>query len=200
VKLLRVLQHREVIPVGATEAIPIDTRLIAATNRNLDEEIARGNFRSDLFYRLNVIAIDIPPLRQRREDIPILAEAFLQDIARVRGESPKKLNDESAEQLQAYAWPGNVRELENAIERAVILATGGTITPASLPDRVRERKSEAIMAVRDVANPSLDAIERAYISWVLNSEGGNKQRAAEKLGIDPSTLHRKLARFDAQLA
>lgn len=88
-KLLRVLQHREVIPVGATEPIPIDTRLIAATNRNLDEEIARGNVRSDLFYRLNVIAIDIPPLRQRREDIPVLAEAFLQDIARVRGESSK---------------------------------------------------------------------------------------------------------------
>ncbi|MBA3404071.1 MAG: sigma-54-dependent Fis family transcriptional regulator [Gemmatimonadaceae bacterium] len=200
VKLLRVLQHREVIPVGATEPIPIDTRLIAATNRNLDEEIARGNFRSDLFYRLNVIAIEIPPLRQRREDIPILAEVFLHDIAKVRGDTPKKLNDEAAAQLQAYAWPGNVRELENAIERAVILATGATITPSSLPERVRERKPEAIMAVRDVANPSLDAIERAYISWVLNSEGGNKLRAAEKLGIDPSTLHRKLAKFDAQVA
>lgn len=200
VKLLRVLQHREVIPVGATEPIAIDTRLIAATNRNLDEEIARGNFRSDLFYRLNVIAIEVPPLRNRREDIPILAESFLQSIAQVRGESPKKLNDEAAEQMRAYAWPGNVRELENAIERAVILSTGGTITSSSLPDRVRERKQDAIMAVRDVANPSLDAIERAYITWVLNSEGGNKLRAAEKLGIDPSTLHRKLAKFDAQVA
>ena len=200
VKLLRVLQHREVIPVGATEPIAIDTRLIAATNRNLDEEIARGNFRSDLFYRLNVIAIEIPPLRRRREDIPILATVFLEDIARLRGEAPKKLSDEATEQMQAYAWPGNVRELENAIERAVILATSATITPASLPDRVRERKSEAIMSVRSVANPSLDAIERAYISWVLNSEGGNKLRAAEKLGIDPSTLHRKLAKFEASAA
>ncbi len=200
VKLLRVLQHREVIPVGATEPIAIDTRLIAATNRNLDEEIARGNFRSDLFYRLNVIAIEIPPLRRRREDIPILATVFLENIARLRGEAPKKLSDEATEQMQAYAWPGNVRELENAIERAVILATSATITPASLPDRVRERKSEAIMSVRSVANPSLDAIERAYISWVLNSEGGNKLRAAEKLGIDPSTLHRKLAKFEASAA
>ena len=200
VKLLRVLQHREVIPVGATEPIAIDTRLIAATNRNLDEEIARGNFRSDLFYRLNVIAIEIPPLRRRREDVPILATVFLENIARLRGEAPKKLSDEATEQMQAYAWPGNVRELENAIERAVILATSATITPASLPDRVRERKSEAIMSVRSVANPSLDAIERAYISWVLNSEGGNKLRAAEKLGIDPSTLHRKLAKFEASAA
>ena len=196
VKLLRVLQHREVIPVGATEPIAIDTRLIAATNRNLEEEIARGNFRSDLFYRLNVIAIEIPPLRERREDIPLLAESFLAEIALKRDEPKKKLSPEAAEQLQEYAWPGNVRELENAIERAVILAKNGTIHMATLPERIRERRTEALVSDRAVTNPSLETIERAYIMWVLGSEGGNKSRAAEVLGIDPSTLHRKLSRFE----
>ena len=198
VKLLRVLQYREVIPVGATEPIPIDTRLIAATNRDLDQEIARGNFRSDLFYRLNVIAIEIPPLRHRREDIPVLAESFLAQIALTRGEEPKSLTPEAAEQLQSYSWPGNVRELENAIERAVILASNGVITPALLPDRIRQRKSEPLVSERVAVNPSLDAIERAYIMWVLGSEGGNKSKAAETLGIDPSTLYRKLTRFGVE--
>lgn len=196
VKLLRVLQHREVIPVGATEPIPIDTRLVAATNRNLDQEIARGNFRSDLFYRLNVIAIEIPPLRERRDDIPVLAESFLEEIAKKRGEAQKKLSPEAATRLQEYSWPGNVRELENAIERAVILASNGTIHPAALPDKVRERKSEPLVSERAAANPSLEAIERAYIMWVLGAEGGNKSRAADVLGIDASTLHRKLSRFE----
>jgi two-component system response regulator HydG len=200
VKLLRVLQHREVIPVGATEPLPIDTRLVAATNRKLDDEISRGNFRSDLYYRLNVISIEIPPLRERRDDIPVLAESFLTEIAKKRGEEVKKLSPEAAVQLQEYSWPGNVRELENAIERAVILASGGTIQPAALPDKVRERKSEPLMAERVTPNPPLDAIERAYIMWVLGSEGGNKSRAAEVLGIDPSTLYRKLSRFGLDAA
>ena len=198
VKLLRVLQHREVIPVGATEPIPIDTRLIAATNRDLDLEIARGNFRSDLFYRLNVISLEMPPLRQRREDIPILAESFLQQIAVARDEEPKTLSPEAAAQLQSYNWPGNVRELENAVERAVILASNGIITPSSLPDRIREPKTEPLVAERAATNPSLETIERAYIMWVLGSEGGNKSRAAETLGIDPSTLYRKLTRFGVE--
>jgi DNA-binding NtrC family response regulator len=196
VKLLRVLQHREVIPVGATEPIPIDTRLIAATNRNLDDEIARGNFRSDLYYRLNVISIEIPPLRERRDDIPLLAESFLEDIAKKRGEAKKKLSAEAATQLQEYSWPGNVRELENAIERAVILASNGTIVPGALPDKIRQRKSEPLISSRPAPNPSLEAIERAYIMWVLGAEGGNKSRAADVLGIDTSTLHRKLSRFE----
>ena len=196
IKLLRVLQHREVIPVGATEPIPINTRLIAATNRNLEDEIARGNFRSDLYYRLNVIAIDLPPLRDRRDDITVLADSFLEEIAKNRNETPKKLSPEAAAQLQEYSWPGNVRELENAIERAVILATNGTIHPAALPDKIRQRKSETLVSERTIPNPSLEAIERAYIMWVLGAEGGNKSRAADVLGIDASTLHRKLSRFE----
>ena len=196
VKLLRVLQHREVIPVGATEPIPINTRLVAATNRNLDDEIARGNFRSDLFYRLNVISIEIPPLRERREDIPLLAESFLEEISKKRNEPRKELSAEAATQLQEYSWPGNVRELENAIERAVILASNGTIHAAALPDKIRQRKSESLVSERAARNPSLEAIERAYIMWVLGTEGGNKTRAADVLGIDASTLHRKLSRFE----
>ncbi len=200
VKLLRVLQHREVIPVGATEPIAIDTRVIAATNRKLDEEIARGHFRSDLFYRLNVISIELPPLRERREDISILADAFLQQIARARSEEPKKLTPEAIEELQQYSWPGNVRELENALERAAILATTGFIAPSALPDRVRERRSEPLVTTHAAPNPPLEIIERAYIMWVLGSEGGNRSRAAEILGIDPSTLYRKLSKFGVEAA
>jgi DNA-binding NtrC family response regulator len=124
VKLLRVLQQREVIPVGGTESQPIDVRMIAATNRDLEDEIKRGSFRSDLFYRLNVIAIHLPPLRDRRDDIPVLAAKFLSRDATVRSTPPMRLSDEALDAMQAYDWPGNVRELENAMERAVILATG----------------------------------------------------------------------------
>jgi two-component system response regulator HydG len=197
VKLLRVLQHREVIPVGATEPQPIDTRIIAATNRDLEEEIRRGSFRRDLFYRLNVIAIHLPPLRERREDIPLLCDAFLQRAAAQRGDgtAPKALSPEAAEALRVYGWPGNVRELENALERAVILTPGPVIHVAALPERITERRSEPLVAERIAANPTLETIERAYIHWVLQGEQGNKTRAAEVLGIDPSTLHRKLARY-----
>jgi two-component system response regulator HydG len=195
VKLLRVLQHREVIPVGATEAIPINTRLIAATNRDLEEEIKRGAFRTDLFYRLNVIAIHLPPLRQRREDIPVLAELFLRRTAESNGERQKSLDPDVVEVLHSYAWPGNVRELENALERAALLTKGDVIGIPSLPERIVERRSEPLAGDRQAANPTLEVIERAYITWVLQQEGGNKTRASEALGIDPSTLYRKLARY-----
>ena len=195
VKLLRVLQQREIIPVGGTEAIPIDARLVAATNRDLEEEIRRGAFRSDLFYRLNVIAIHLPPLRERREDIPLLAEAFLARSAEGRGAEPKVLSADALAALQAYDWPGNVRELENALERAVILTSGPTIEVSALPARLGERRAEPLVGPRELSNPTLETIERAYIAWVLRNEGGPKTRAAEVLGIDPSTLHRKLARY-----
>ncbi|MGH7720533.1 MAG: sigma-54-dependent transcriptional regulator [Gemmatimonadaceae bacterium] len=195
VKLLRVLQQREVIPVGATEAQSTDTRVIAATNRDLEEEMKRSSFRSDLFYRLNVFALHLPPLRQRREDIPLLAASFLQRAGELRGEEPKRLSDDALGVMQAYQWPGNVRELENAIERAVILTEGDVVELDTLPERITERKAEPLVSDRVVNNPSLETIERAYIMWVLQSEGGNKSRAAEVLGIDPSTLYRKLSRY-----
>ena len=198
VKLLRVLQHREVIPVGSTESQPVDTRVLAATNRDLDEEIKRGTFRSDLFYRLNVIALHLPPLRQRRDDIPLLAETFLQRTSVARGQEQKRLTEEALAALSEYQWPGNVRELENALERAVILTPGGTIGTDALPARVLERKTEPLVADRTAPNPTLDTIERAYILWVLENEGGNKTRAADVLGIDPSTLYRKLARYGVE--
>jgi two-component system response regulator HydG len=198
VKLLRVLQHREVIPVGATEPQPIDTRLLAATNRDLEEEIRRGIFRRDLYYRLNVIAIHLPPLRERPDDIPLLAGAFLDRSATMRGETPKRLSSTAQDAMMHYQWPGNVRELENALERAVILTSGEVIELDSLPDRITTPDPVKLVDERPIRNPTLEAIERAYIMWVLQSEAGNKTRAAETLGIDPSTLHRKLSRFGAE--
>jgi two-component system response regulator HydG len=197
VKLLRVLQEREALPVGGTEPIPVDVRLIAATNRDLDEEMRRGTFRSDLYYRLNVIALHLPPLRERREEIPLLAEAFLERIAEERGETPKRLSEDALDAILAYDWPGNVRELENALEHAVVLSRGNDIARSALPERITRRKAEPLVADRAPQNPTLEVIERAYILWVLQAEGGNKSRAAEVLGIDPSTLYRKLARYDA---
>jgi DNA-binding NtrC family response regulator len=195
VKLLRVLQQREVIPVGATEAVSVDTRVLAATNRDLEEEIKRGSFRPDLFYRLNVIAVHLPPLRHRQDDIPLLAESFLARSAMLRKEEVKTLRDDALDVLMAYSWPGNVRELENALERAVILSPGRVIDPDGLPERVTARRAEALVSERTPLSPTLEAIERAYIGWVLQNEGGNKSRAADMLGIDPSTLYRKLARY-----
>jgi DNA-binding NtrC family response regulator len=196
VKLLRVLQEREVIPVGGTEAVQVDVRLIAATNRDLEEEIRSGRFRSDLYYRLNVIALHLPPLRSRRDDIPLLAEAFLRRMAAERGETPKTIGSDALDAIMAYDWPGNVRELENALERAATLTKGTEIGLTALPARVTERRAEPLVAERVHANPALEVIEQAYIMWVLQAEAGNKTRAAEVLGIDPSTLYRKLSRYE----
>jgi two-component system response regulator HydG len=199
VKLLRVLQEREAIPVGATEAIPVDVRIIAATNRDLEEEIRRGNFRSDLFYRLNVIALNLPPLRERRDDLLLLLEAFLQTMAQESGTEPKALASDALDAVMVYEWPGNVRELENALEHAVVLSRGNLIEGGSLPERITKRRKEPLVAERSYRNPTLEVIERAYIMWVLQAEGGNKTRAAEVLGIDPSTLYRKLSRYEEQV-
>ncbi len=198
VKLLRVLQEREVIPVGATEAIPVDVRIVAATNRDLEEEMRRGTFRSDLFYRLNVIALHLPPLRERRDDLLLLIEQFLQALAQQGGGEPKALSQEALDAVMVYEWPGNVRELENALEHAVVLCRGELVEPAHLPERITKRRKEPLVAERSYKNPTLEIIERAYIMYVLQAEGGNKTRAAEVLGIDPSTLYRKLARYEEQ--
>ena len=197
VKLLRALQEREVIPVGATEVVPIDVRVIAATNRDLEEEIRRGRFRSDLYYRLNVIALHLPPLRDRREDIPLLVQNFFEQQPANGGDRAlEPCSPETLEVLGEYDWPGNVRELENALERAAIMTKNGVIEPAHLPERVKEAPALPLVHDQPPANPSMEVIERAYIQWVLNAEAGNKTRAAEVLGIDPSTLYRKLNRYD----
>jgi two-component system response regulator HydG len=195
VKLLRVLQQREVIPVGATDAMPIDVRLIAATNRDLEEAMRRATFRQDLYYRLNVIALHLPPLRDRQDDIPLLVEAFMTRLASTRGGGEKTISDSAKDVIASYQWPGNVRELENALERAWIMTPGNRIEVEALPDRVTVPTPSRLLDERSAPNPTLEAVERAYILWVLNAENGNKTRAAESLGIDPSTLHRKLSRF-----
>ncbi len=193
VKLLRALQEREVIPVGSSEAVPVDVRIVAATNRDLEEEISRGSFRSDLYYRLNVIQLRLPPLRERREDIPLLAQHFLQRSS--DEERSFTLSDAAHRTLSEYDWPGNVRELENALERAVVVSKGDVIEAGALPDRVREAPRPRLASVELPPNPTMEVVERAYILWVLESEGGNKTKAAEVLGIDPSTLYRKLNRY-----
>jgi DNA-binding NtrC family response regulator len=200
IKLLRVLQEREVIPVGATETIPVDVRIVAATNRDLEEEVRRGHFRSDLFYRLNVIAIELPSLRDRRDDLVMLIDHFFGELASEREAAPKALSADALDAVMVYDWPGNVRELQNALEHAVVLSKATLIEPGALPERITRRRREPLVAERSSPNPSLEVIERAYIMWVLQAEGGNKTRAAEVLGIDPSTLYRKLSRYEEQPA
>jgi len=193
VKLLRALQQKEVLPVGATEPVAVEARVLAATNRDLEREVKGGGFRGDLFYRLNVIAVNLPPLRDRVEDIPLLAEWFLSRVS--SDATPKTLAPAALQALVDYAWPGNVRELENALERAVILAPGDVIEPEALPERVVQRAGERIVRDHDHAEPTLEVVERAYIKFILETHGGNKTRTAEVLGIDPSTLHRKLQKI-----
>jgi two-component system response regulator HydG len=199
VKFLRALQEREVVPVGATEPVKIDVRIVAATNRDPEKEIRSGRFRSDLYYRLNVITLHIPSLRERMDDIPLLAEHFLRKLNanRSNGSSvPLRLSEEAMAALARYEWPGNVRELENALERAAILAAGEDEIPAdALPQRITMPEPTPLVSERAPTNPTLELVEKAYILWVLDAEGGNKARAAEVLGIDPSTLYRKLNRY-----
>jgi DNA-binding NtrC family response regulator len=174
--------------------VPIDVRIIAATNQDLEERIRRGEFRSDLYYRLNVIAITLPPLRDRREDIPVLARHFLERLNE-GAEEPFELTPEAEVLLKAYDWPGNVRELENALERASVLSRGRRLEPEALPDRLREPPARRLVEDAPPPNPTMEVVERAYIQWVLLAEEGNKTRAAEVLGIDPSTLYRKIIRY-----
>ncbi len=194
VKLLRALQEREVVPVGATVPVEIDVRIIAATNRDLEQEIRAGGFRSDLYYRLNVISMHLPALRDRKDDIPLLARHFLARMAG-EGEPIPEASERVLEVLAAYDWPGNVRELENALERSFVVSRNGAIDAESLPDRILHPPSAPIVSDKPAVNPTLEVIEKAYILWVLDAEDGNKARAAEVLGIDPSTLYRKLNRY-----
>ena len=195
VKLLRAIQEREVVPVGSTQTVPVDVRIIAATNRDLEDEIRRGSFRSDLYYRLNVIALRLPPLRERRDDISLLARYFLARLAENGGRESKGLSEAALEVLMEYDWPGNVRELENALERAAVVSKEEVIGPDVLPEHVRNAPPLRLVSDEAPPNPPMEVIERAYILWVLQAEGGNKTKTAEVLGIDPSTLYRKLNRY-----
>jgi two-component system response regulator PilR (NtrC family) len=193
VKLLRALQEREIIPVGGTKPIKIDTRLIAATNADLERDVREGKFRSDLYYRLNVIPIKLPPLRHRRDDIPILVDHFLKKFA--GNGIMKTITKEAMAVLMRYDWPGNVRELENVIERAVILSEGDLLDIADLPERVIRGDRQKGSLIIDCPEMSLEELEREYILKVLNYTGWQKKRASQILGINASTLYRKLQAY-----
>jgi transcriptional regulator with PAS, ATPase and Fis domain len=196
VKLLRALQEHEVTPVGSTNAVKFDARILAATNKNLEEEVKEGRFREDLFYRLNVVELYVPSLRERIEDIPLLVKHFVSKSARNQNQSEKQVTREAMTALANYAWPGNVRELENAIERAFILS-GEEIDLDSLPQKV-QNTSKRSFKTRDDENfrPTLEEMERRYLMEVLNSVDEDKAKAANILGIDLSTLYRKLKRYE----
>lgn len=192
-KLLRAIQEREVTPVGTSTPVKFDARIVAATNRDLEKEVNDGRFREDLFYRLNVVEIDLPSLRERTEDIPLLARYFSGRTARGQNLPEKPITIPAMEALTAYAWPGNIRELENAVERAFILS-GDEITVADLPKKV---VSDTFKQVRqDVEMRSLEDVERDYVAEVMTAFDNDKVRAARVLGIDLSTLYRKLKRYD----
>jgi two-component system response regulator HydG len=197
-KLLRVLQEGAVRRVGADREREVNVRVIAATNRNLEQEVAAGRFREDLYWRLNVIHLHIPPLRERPFDIPLLVAHFLDKIAEKSRAAPLSVQPETLAVLTAYAWPGNARELENAVERAVALAEGASLTPEDLPDRVRAGgKAGGLLAQARERRLTLAELEKEYIMETLRLTGGNKSRAAELLGCDRRTLHRKLDEYRA---
>jgi two-component system response regulator PilR (NtrC family)/two-component system response regulator HydG len=194
-KLLRVLQEKEVRPLGAARPEKVDVRVLSATNRDLAQRMAEGAFREDLFYRLNVIEVVLPPLRDRAEDVLPLAEHFLSEAAVRTGKRISTFTQAALKILLAYPWPGNVRELENVIERAVALAEGEQLGPDDLPSQVRERRSSDVLAGALARGLTLAELEREYISRVLQAEGGNKTRAAQRLGLDRKTLYRKLEEY-----
>jgi DNA-binding NtrC family response regulator len=195
VKLLRAIQEREVMPVGGREPLKFDVRFIAATNKNLEDEVRKGTFREDLFYRINVITIPLPPLRNRKEDVPLLVNHFLQKYAQRLGKPSVKISREAVQVLVNYDWPGNVRELENMIERAVALSEEDIIETTDLPEKLTQVK----IAIRDLDEyeMTLDALEEQHIKKVLSNVGGDKVKASQILGINLSTLYRKLARYEA---
>jgi len=190
-KLLRVVQEREFTRVGATQVIPVDVRILAATSRNLTDEIREGRFREDLFYRLCVVPIVLPPLRQRREDIPLLAEHFLKKHSLRGGNRIRGFSGEAVAALNRHNWPGNVRELENAIERAIVLARGDLITPADLVYYGPHREADADI---DHLSP-LVSVEKEHIARALRHHAGNRTATARSLGIDRKTLWRKMQTY-----
>lgn len=195
VKLLRALQEREVLPVGASVAVPFDARIIAATNKKLETEVAEGRFREDLYYRLNVVEIEVPPLRSRSEDIPTLVRHFAARSAQNQGIPVKSISPEALNALVSYPWPGNVRELEHAVERAMILS-GDEIDLDSFSAKIRGNSLPSPDAAGRPENATLEEMERLYILKVMSEVENDKAAAARILGIDLSTLYRKLKRFE----
>ncbi len=196
-KLLRVRQEREFERVGGEETLTVDVRIIAATNRDLAELVRQGRFREDLYYRLHIVPIYLPPLRERREDIPALTQHFLARLARELGKPQLSIEEEAMELLRSYQWPGNVRELENVLERAAVLADGSTITVADLPPLRSPSEGPGVPQEGESLRlePVLERIERSYIERALAKAQGVKTEAARLLGLKPGALYYKLAKY-----
>ncbi len=196
-KLLRVLEERTVRPVGGSKEIPFDVRLLCATHRDLEDAVANGLFRNDLHFRINVIQVSLPPLRARGNDILLLGQHYIAELAEQAGKPVLGLSPEAADRLLSYTWPGNVRELKNAMERAVALTRHEHITVDDLPERIRAYKaSHVLVASQDPQElVSMAEVEKRYIARVLQAVGGNKTNAARVLGIDRTTLYKKLQQY-----
>jgi DNA-binding NtrC family response regulator len=195
VKLLRVIQEKEILPVGGETPVSVDVRFIAATHRDLKEDVEKGHFRQDLFYRLNVITIKLPSLSNRDGDIPLLAYHFLNQKCQAMKKDIRNITRESIELLCQYTWPGNIRELENVIERAVALASGPEIQVGDLPEYISNLSVETYRRY-DSEFPTLEEQEKNYIKWVLDKCDGNKTKSAKIMGIDRVSLWRKIKRFE----
>lgn len=194
VKLLRVLQERIVRRVGGRENIPIDIRLVSASNQDLEEAVKRGEFRQDLFYRLNVVPVRLPDLRDRREDIPLLVHHFLEKFAQQHGEPPRRFSNEAMRILMTHVWPGNVRELENAVEHALTMGSSEVLTPEDLPSSITAPERD-IVEESVLDNASLADVEKRYILRVLERMDGHQIKTAQILGIDRRTLYRRLRQY-----
>jgi transcriptional regulator with PAS, ATPase and Fis domain len=194
-KLLRALQEGEIKPVGSTERRPINIRIVAATNRDLELGIKNGTFRQDLYFRLNVVQIKLPPLRERKSDIPLLVTSFLEKFSR-QDEMTRELTEDAMRRLMAYDWPGNVRELENTIERAVALGSGPYVHVTDLPTTLQYPTTERAPEKEELL--PLDELERRAILSTLRQTGGDKQAAARMLGIGKTTLYRKLKQYQIE--
>jgi len=197
VKFLRVLQEQEVMRVGGTRPVKVDVRFVAATNRDLEKEVRDGNFRQDLFYRINVVALKIPPLSERKDDIPLLVQFFLDKYNTAMQKKIIEVDPEVLETLRAYDFPGNVRELENIVERGVALAKGNTFGMAQIPDDLRTLDMQTFRKTQG-KYASMEEMEQSYIEWILEETGYNKTDAAKALGIDRVSLWRKIKKMGLQ--
>ena len=193
VKILRVLQEKSFERVGGTQTLNVDVRVVAATNRNLEEEVKKGNFREDLFYRLNVVHIEVPPLRERKDDIPLLMNSFLNEFNKENNRNIEGFTPAARKVLCSYSWPGNIRQLRNSIESAVVLARGRLIDVDDLPEQVSEHDNDSQLSIK--VGLTLDEAEKMFIISTLDYCGGNKTKASEMLGIGRKTLHRKLEEY-----
>ena len=198
VKLLRVIQEREVLRVGGTQSLKVDVRFVAATNRDIQDSMRSGAFRQDLYFRLNVVSLRIPPLAERRDDIALLSYYFLKKYTAIMKKEVADISEDVISLLMSYDFPGNVRELENIIERGVALTNGSSIEIGHLPEDLRELSIKTFRK-KEGKIPSLDEQEEAYIKWVLNEVGGNKTLASQILGIDRVSLWRKLKKYGMEV-